>query len=265
VWQGLTIALREGIESFLVVALTVLYLVRTGRRALLPAVWAGIGVSVLACSAAGYLLSKALAQSLWEGVLALVSALFVGSLLVYMKRVSSHLKSDIERRVEGAAAGTAKLGGFWGVFLFTVFMVTREGMETALLIDSALFQLKSTSVLAGLLVGLFAAVLIGFAWVRLGRRVNFKAILNVSSLFLALFLLQLVIAGFHELAEAGVWPNSPALHDATEAFGPDGKYGHWLAYALAAVPTAWLLVAWVRHRRHPEEEPKIAERASESI
>lgn len=264
-WQGLTIALREGIESFLVVALTVLYLVRTGRRALLPAVWAGLAVSIVACSAAGWILSKALAQSLWEGILALVSAVFVGSLLVYMKRVASHLKSDIERRVEGAASGTARLAGFWGIFFFTVFMVTREGMETALLIDSALFQLKSAPVLTGLLIGLAAAVLIGFAWVRLGRRINFKAILNVSALFLGLFLLQLVIAGFHELAEAGVWPNSQALHDATEAFGPDGKYGHWLAYALAAVPTAWLLVAWVRHRAHPETTPETPESASGSI
>jgi hypothetical protein len=74
-----------------------------------------------------------------------------------------------------------------------------------------------------------------------------------------------VIAGFHELAEAGVWPNSPALHDATEAFGPDGKYGHWMAYALAVIPTAWLLVAWLRHRRHPETGPNIDERPSQSI
>ena len=30
-WQGFTIALREGIESFLIVALTLSYLKRTGR------------------------------------------------------------------------------------------------------------------------------------------------------------------------------------------------------------------------------------------
>jgi high-affinity iron transporter len=254
VWQGLTIALREGIESFLVVALTVLYLLRTGRRSLLPAVWWGVAASVAVCAAAGYFLSKALSQSLWEGVLALVSAILVGSLLVYMKKVASRLKSDIERRVERAASGTAAIAGFWGIFLFTVLMVTREGMETALLIDSALFQLRNASVLAGLAIGLAGAILIGFAWIRLGKRVNFKAILNFSSIFLGLFLIQLVIAGFHELAEAGVWPNSAALHDATEAFGPDGRYGHWLAYALAAIPTVWLGIVWLGHRRHPATE-----------
>jgi high-affinity iron transporter len=175
----------------------------------------------------------------------------VGSFLLYMKKVSAHLKTDIESHVEQAAAGRARGAGFWGVFAFTVFMVTREGMETALLITSALFQLKSMPVLAGLLLGLLAAVAIGFLWLRMGRRVNFSAILNVLSVFLAIFLVQLLIAGFHELAEARVFPNSQALHDATEAFGPDGRYGHLLAYALAAVPTLWLAVSYLRHRRHP--------------
>jgi high-affinity iron transporter len=255
VWQGLTIALREGIESFLVVALTVLYLIRTGRRSLLPAVWAGVAFSIAVCAAAGYLLSKALSQSLWEGILALASAVMVGSFLIYMKKISSHLKSDIEQKVEGAASGRAAVAGFWGIFLFTVFMVSREGMETALLIDSALFQLRSARVVLGLFIGLAAAVLIGFAWIRMGRKTNFSAILNVSSVFLALFLVQLLIAGFHELAEAGVWPNSAVLHNATESIGPDGKYGHWLAYAMAAVPTVWLLASWWKHRHAPPGAP----------
>ncbi|MGH9441595.1 MAG: FTR1 family iron permease [Thermoanaerobaculia bacterium] len=250
-WQGLTIALREGIESFLVVALTVLYLVRTDRRRLLPAVWWGVGVSVAACAGAGYILSKALSQSLWEGVLALASAVMVGSFLIYMKKMASRLKADIESRVESAASRGSAAAGFWGIFLFTVFMVTREGMETALLIDSALFQLKSARVFLGLVIGLLAAVAIGFLWIRMGRKINFGAILNISSVFLALFLVQLLIAGFHELAEAGVWPNSQVLHNATESIGPDGRYGQWLAYALAAVPTLWIFISWLRHRSAP--------------
>ena len=102
-WQGFTIALREGIEAFLIVALTLAYLKRTGRPELASAVYAAIAVSVLTCSAAGFLFSKAANQPLWEGILALVAAALVGSLLVYMKRVSKHLKSRHRgpHRVEG--------------------------------------------------------------------------------------------------------------------------------------------------------------------
>ncbi len=103
-WQGFTIALREGIEAFLIVALTLSYLRRTGRGELARAVYAAVGVSVLTCAGAGWLFSKAANQSLWEGVLALAAAALVGSLLVYMKRISKHLKRDIEARIESRAA-----------------------------------------------------------------------------------------------------------------------------------------------------------------
>ena len=247
-WQGFTIALREGIEAFLIVALTLAYLKRTGRPELARAVYAAIAVSFVTCAAAGLLFSKAVNQPLWEGILALVAAALVASLLVYMKRVSKHLKKDIEDRIESRVAAASASRAFWGVFAFALLMITREGMETALLIATALFQLKSTAVVAGLALGLAAAAAIGLLWIRLGKGVDLKAILNVSSVFLAIFLVQLILYGIHELSEARVFPASQPIHDATEILGPDGKIGHLLAYALAVIPTAWLLALWWTRR-----------------
>ena len=107
-WQGFTIALREGIEAFLIVALTLSYLKRTGRAALARSVYAAIAVSVVTCAAAGLLFSKAANHSLWEGILALVAAALVGSFLVYMKRVAAHMKSDIEHRIEAEATAASR-------------------------------------------------------------------------------------------------------------------------------------------------------------
>ena len=246
-WQGFTIALREGIEAFLIVALTLSYLRRTGRPELARAVYAAIGVSVATCAGAGFLFSKAVNQSLWEGILALAAAALVGSLLVYMKRVSKHLKRDIETRIESRAA-TSPTRAFWGVFVFALLMITREGMETALLIATAFFQLKSAAVLTGLVLGLLGAAAIALLWTRLGKNVDLKAILNVSAVFLAIFLLQLILYGVHELAEARLLPSSQTIHDATEILGPDGPIGHLLAYALAVIPTVWLARLWWRRR-----------------
>jgi high-affinity iron transporter len=247
-WQGFTIALREGIEAFLIVALTLSYLRRTGRPELARAVYAAVGISVVTCAGAGWLFSKAANQSLWEGVLALAAAALVGSLLVYMKRISKHLKRDIEERLESRAAlGSGR--AFWGIFAFSLLMITREGMETALLIATAFFQLKSAAVLTGLGLGLLAAAAIGVLWTRLGKDVDLKAILNVSAIFLAIFLVQLILYGVHELAEARLFPSSQAIHDATEILGPDGVIGHLLAYALAVIPSVWLVRLWWK-RRH---------------
>jgi high-affinity iron transporter len=248
-WQGFTIALREGIEAFLIVALTLSYLKRTGRPQLARAVYAAIAVSVLTCGAAGYLFSKAANQPLWEGFLALVAAVLVATLLVYMKRVSSHMKRDIENRIEQSAASEAPPKAFWGVFAFALLMITREGMETALLVATALFEMRSSAVVTGLALGLASAAAIGVLWGRLGRNVNLKALLNVSAVFLAIFVLQLLLYGVHELSEARLLPSSQAVHDATEILGPDGRIGHLLAYALAVIPTVWLAGLWWRRRR----------------
>ena len=45
--QSLVIALREGLEAFLIVGITLAYLRQTGRATLVPAAHWGIGVSVL--------------------------------------------------------------------------------------------------------------------------------------------------------------------------------------------------------------------------
>ena len=257
-WQGFTIALREGIEMFLIVALILSYLARTGRRALARAVYSGTAVSLATCYGAFLLFRRAANRSLWEGILALVAAVLVASLLIYMKRVSAHLNKDIENRVEARAQSRTAVKAFWGVFGFTLLMITREGMETALMISTALFQLRSAAVSLGLALGLAAAVAIGLAWTRLGRGVDLPALLNVLAVFLLIFVVQLVLYGVHELSEAGVLPASQTVHDATEILGPDGRIGHLLAYSLAVVPTVWLLVLWRKRRLSGEQKQPAA-------
>lgn len=248
-WQGFTIALREGIEMFLILALILSYLKRTGRRNLARAVYAGTALSAATCFVAFLFFRQAANRSLWEGILALVAAVLVASLLVYMKRVAAHLKKEIEDRVEARAQSGSKGRAFWGVFGFTVLMITREGMETALMISTALFQMRSAAVSLGLGLGLVGAVAIGLAWTRLGRGVDLKALLNILAVFLSIFVLQLLLYGVHELSEARVLPSSETIHNATEILGPDGRIGHLLAYSLAVVPTLWLLASWWKRRR----------------
>ena len=69
---------------------------------------------------------------------------------------------------------------------------------------------------------------------------------------LLIFVVQLLIYGFHELTEANLFPNSEALHWATEPYGPDGVYGQYLTYMLVAVPLGWLLFAMLTGSRQPQ-------------
>lgn len=249
--QAFVITAREGVEAFLIIAIMVAYLRKSGRAHLVAAVRWGVVAAVLVSVGAGLLLERAANHALWEAALGGIAAVLVASLTVYMLRAGKRMRHEIESGLE-RRAGTSGGAGFLGVFVFTVFMMTREGMETALLFASLLFQVKSASAIAGAALGVAAAAIIALLWSRYGHRVQLGRFLQVTAIFLLVFVVQLAVYSFHELAEAGVLPNSEALHLATEPFGPDGTYGRYLSYMLVALPVAWLAMSsfsWDRPTR----------------
>ena len=240
--QAFVITLREGLEAFLIVAISLAYLRKSQRSALIPAVHWGIGVSVLLSIGAALLFYRAANQALWEGILALGAAVSVASLTMYMWRTARRIKTDIEGHLRSSAL---KTGGaaFAGVFFFTLLMITREGMETALLMGTLLFQIKAADLIIGAVAGMALAAFVASLWSRYGHRVNLGLFFQVTAVFLFVFVVQLVIYGFHELTEANVFPYSEPLHIATEPYGPDGLYGRYLTYLLVLLPMGWLAFA----------------------
>jgi high-affinity iron transporter len=241
-FPAFVITLREGLEAFLIVAISLAYLRKTGRQALVPAVHWGIGISVLLSIGAAYLFQRASNQALWEGILALVAAVLVASLIVHMWRHAKTIKREIETRLEQSSLKTG-MKAFAGVFLFTLLMITREGMETALLMGTLFFQQTAASIITGAALGTVCAAIVAWLWSRYGHRVNLGLFFQVTAVFLAVFVVQLLIYGFHELTEANIFPYSEPLHWATEPYGPDGRYGQWLTYLLVLLPMGWLLFA----------------------
>lgn len=237
--QAFVITLREGLEAFLIVAISLAYLRKTGRQRLVPAVYCGIAASIVVSAAGGVLFQRASNQALWEGILAIVAAVLVSTLIVHMWRVARRMKREIELRLERSAARTGA-AAFLGIFGFTLLMITREGMETALLMNALLFQVGSLVIAGGAAAGILTAAVIAWLWSRYGHRVNLSRFFQVTAIFLMVFVGQLLIYGFHELTEANIFPLSERLHWATEPYGPDGEYGQYFSYLLVVLPLAWL-------------------------
>jgi len=240
--QAFVITLREGLEAFLIVAISLAYLRKTGRHALVPAVHWGIAAAVAASVALGVLLQRAMNQALWEGVLALVAAVLVATLIVHMWRIGRRMKQQIEGRLEASAVKTGR-AAFAGVFVFTVLMIAREGMETALLMNALLFQVRSPEIISGAVGGTLLAAFVAWLWSRYGHRVNLARFFQVTAVFLAVFVVQLLLYGFHELTEAHLWAGSDYWHWLTEPYSPDGVYGQYFTYVLVLLPMAWLAIA----------------------
>lgn len=245
--QSFVITLREGLEAFLIVAISLAYLKKTGRDRLIRAVYWGIGASVVVSIAAGIAFGRVSNQALWEGGLAIVAAVLVATLTIHMWRIAKRIRDDIHDSLEQSARRTGPMAVL-GVFGFILLMITREGMETALLMNALLLQVRSASLIAGAVGGIVAAALLAWGWSRYGHRVNLGLFLQVTAVFLLVFLIQLLIYGFHELTEAGVLPFSEALHWATEPYGPDGRYGKYLSYLLVLLPVGWLSISMLLRR-----------------
>jgi len=257
VLQGFVITFREGMEAFLIVGLCIAFLRKTNRKRLESAVHWGIVSSVGFSALAGIGLYRVtFNQSLWEGFLSLLSAGFVGSLTVHMWRTARTIKKGIENRLEIASSKKDGTGAYFAVFLFTVLMISREGIETALMLGSLMFQVATRPILIGCLLGIAAAAILAVLWTRFGHRINLSKFFQVTAIFLMIFVVQLSIYAFHELAEASVFPNSDFLHEMTEPYGPDGKYGKLLTYSLVLFPLGWLCFSSLFDRKPaPQKQP----------
>jgi high-affinity iron transporter len=223
--QMVLVTLREGIEMFLIVAIAATYLRKTGRAALLSAVGWGTAFAVLVSVALGTWLAEKAVTPRWESVLALVAAVLVISMVIYMLKAAKHLRREIGAKLESAALRPGR-AAWTGVFLFVVLMITREGMETAFITASLFRQTETAHFVLGAFAGLVLAAALAWMWMRYGQRVNLTLFFRVTSVFLVLFALQLLVYAFHEATEANALPLDNAYwHIATEPYGPEGPYG----------------------------------------
>ena len=241
---ALIIVFREGFEAFLSVAIIFAFLRKTGRDWLRPAVYAGIVASVIASFALGWWLMR-VNQSFWEGVLGLVAAVLVASFVVHVWRTAPKMKGDMERRLDVYSSPASRMMAVAGVFFFTMLMVTREGMETALM----LIQVRNSRFILGSLLGIAAAAAMSWAWAHYGHRIDVKRFFQVTGLFLLLFTIQILFYSIHEFSEAevlGRW--SEAIHNATEPYSPVGVYGKWISVLMVGLCAAWLAGASMKDR-----------------
>jgi high-affinity iron transporter len=258
--------MREGFESFLLVAVILAYLRKSGQKWLTTPVYIAIASALLASGGLAYLLKIGVEETtvirifgetagayvnqffaneaLREAVLGTAAVVMVGTLVIHMWRTGPKIQQRMRERLSAMSSKSSRVAAVLGVFLFTFLMITREGMETALL----LMQVRDPHLVSGALLGLVAAIAFAFGWARFGHLINVKRFFQVTSIFLLLFMLQVAIYSFHEFAEAGMLPNSDFLHAATEKFSPDGLYGKWFSPIMIGICALWLFGGWLFDR-----------------
>lgn len=252
-FANLLIGLREGLEASLVVGILVAYLVKTGHRASLPAVWAGVGAAVLTSLGLGAILTfgprglSFQAQELIGGTLSIVAVGLLTWMIFWMAKTARHLKKELEGRLDAAVAT-----GPAAVFTIAFLAVGREGLETALFLWTGA-QASGTSgpaPLLGAALGLAVAVVLGWAFYRGALRINLRTFFAWTGGLLIVVAAGILSYGVHDLQEAGVLPGLTNLaFDVSAAVPPTSWYGTVLKGVLNFSPaTTWLeLVAWLAY------------------
>lgn len=203
------IGLREGLEAALVVGILVAYLTRIGRRDVLPRLWAGVGLAIALALAIGAVLTfgayalTTQAQELIGGFLSLLTVAMVTWMIFWMQRTARTLTRTLEGDLDRALSN----GGAWAIVAIGFISVAREGIETTMLLWSMVqtFGAKP-EVLLGALLGLAAAVVLGWLLMRGVVRVNLRIFFAWTGGFLVIVAAGILAYAIHDLQEGGALP-----------------------------------------------------------
>lgn len=266
------IMLREGIEASLIVGIIAGYLVQTGRRRHLGAVWAGVALAVVLCAVAGFALTVASAefpqkqQEVFETVVALVAAAILTSMVFWMKSAARSIKGQLQERIDATASN--RRGAAWALTATAFFAVGREGLESVVFLLAILQQSSGWAVPVGAFGGLAAAALIGWAIFAGGVRIDLRRFFRITGVFIIAVAAGLLAGALRTAHEAGLWNHlGTIVVDWSEALPKDGPLGTVLAgmfgytdtptlgevlvYGLYLVPTLILFFLPVRSTPQP--------------
>jgi high-affinity iron transporter len=283
------IGLREGLEAALIVTILIAYLVKSGRRHLLPQIWIGVGIAVAVSLAFGAALTfgpKGLtfeAQELIGGLLSIVAVVFVTWMIFWMAKAARTLSGELRAQLDKAADA-----GRWSLTVVAMLAVGREGLETALFLWAATQAAaggtgSTAGPLLGAALGLVLAMVLGYLIYRGALKINFGRFFTWTGAFLIVIAAGVLAYGVHDLQEAGLLPGLNNLaFDVSGVIPPTSWYGTVLkgvfnfspattvlqaaAWLLYFIPTLAIFLYQKRQRTHPAPPRPAAETvgASES-
>ena len=247
------IGLREGLEAALIVSILIAYLVKSGRRQLLPQIWLGVAIAVAISLGFGAALTfgpRGLtfeAQELIGGLLSIVAVGFVTWMIFWMARAARSLSGELRSQIDKAADASR-----WSLVIVALLAVGREGLETALFLWAATQTATGTGSAAGPLLGaalgLLVAVVLGYLIYRGALKINLSRFFTWTGAFLIVIAAGVLAYGVHDLQEARFLPGLNNLaFDVSATIPPTSWYGTLLKGVFNFSPATTVLeaAAWL--------------------
>jgi len=251
---GLVTGLREGVEAALIVAIVLAYLVRTGNGNQAGRVWLGTGLAAAVSLAAGAVIFQTVGsfqapyEQYFEAGTLLVAATVVTWMLFWMRRQSMAIRGDLHARLDRVMTE----GSTFGLAVLAFTAVIREGLETSVFLVGQLTSAQSSagSLVGGALVGLAAAVAIGWGFYTGSRRIDLRSFFRWTGIGLIFIAAGLASHAVHELIEVGIVQfGTQAVFDISNVLPDEVGIGQFLRAILgySAAPEASTLAVHVAY------------------
>lgn len=200
------ITFREALEAILVVGIILTFLTKTNQNFFKRFVWYGIGVGLFLSATLAFSLDafygglEGSLEKYFEGALMFVTAGFLTWMILWV-----HRQKDVAEKMREKVAKHAKEGYGIGIVILVTSSIFREGTETVLYLKASSIAGVSGQ-MQGAILGIAAALLLGYFIFRWALRVRLATIFTVTSVFLVMFAAGLVAHGVHEFQEVGALP-----------------------------------------------------------
>lgn len=191
------IALREGFEAALIVAIVLAFVKRGPQPDMAKAVWLGTAAALGVATVAGLVLHLTVDGLEGEARTRTFAAICFGAaglltwMIFWMRANARGLKKELEGKAGTAIAESSALGLAMVAFL----AVVREGLETALFLISATASDDARSVILGTVVGLAVAVVLGIAIYRGSHLIDLRRFFQITGVLIIVFAAGLVSKG----------------------------------------------------------------------
>ena len=206
---ALLITLREGLEAALIIGIILAFLNSTGNRKWFKSVWIGTGAALISSILVGSVLFVTIGafegrvEEIFEGFAMLIAAGVLTWMIFWMRKQARNIKTHLHDDIQTAISNGSSLA----LVSLAFIAVVREGIETALFLFAATRGEESPLLsIVGGIIGLTAAVGIGYAVYKGTTKLNLKTFFNITGVLLILFAGGLLAHGIHELQEAGLVP-----------------------------------------------------------
>jgi high-affinity iron transporter len=206
--SSIVLSLREGLEAALVIGIVLGALKRIGRTDLKNYLWVGVLSAAILSILTAWLIHlvgaelEGTTEQVFEGVTLLLAAGMLTWMIIWMRKQSRGMKTELVNRVMQATRNESKTA----LFLLAFLAVLREGLELALYLTASAMAVNNLDTLVGAIIGLSAAGILGYLIYTTTLQLNLQRFSQVTAVILILFAAGLVSHGVAELNEAGVIP-----------------------------------------------------------